>query len=390
MQDAVRVSCRFVHSSHYRRNKCAAERARPCRAAPRQARGLLFRIGKFMARRELAQLLDSAGALNAILRARAGYRWPWLTVLTYHRIHPDPQGQPFDQGVIDATPSEFEQQVATLRRYFTIVGLEELSRHMQGGPLPPNPAVLTFDDGYRDCYDRVLPILLRQGVKAAFFIATMYVEQRRVFWWDRINYVINRSGQEQLEIRYPIHGVIQLRDRKEQATAELLRIAKRWYHLDIDRFLDELTQAARVDWSPELERKYADELVMSWDQVRALRRAGMEIHSHTRTHRVLQTVPHDELVSELAGSKHDLEEQLGERVSSVSYPVGRPIAQDPAIRSMVAQAGYGLGFSNMNGVTWTWGRFDPLDVQRLRMGTDVPNAYFRGFLAVPWLAHANS
>ena len=344
-----------------------------------------------MARRELAQLLDSAGALNAILRARAGYRWPWLTVLTYHRIHPDPGGQPFDQGVIDATPVEFEQQVSTLRRYFTIVGLEDLCRHMNGdGMLPPNPAVLTFDDGYRDCHERVLPILLRQGVKAAFFIATMYVEQRRVFWWDRISYLVNRSEQEQLEMRYPIQGLIQLRGRKEQATAELLRIAKSWYGLDFQRFLDELATAARVPWGPELERQYADELVMTWDQVRALRRAGMEVHSHTRTHRVLQTVPHEELISELAGSKRDLEEQLGEPVSSVSYPVGRPIARDPVIRSMVAAAGYGLGFSNMNGVTWTWGRFDPLDVQRLRMGSDVPSAYFRGFLAVPWLAHANS
>jgi hypothetical protein len=108
--------------------------------------------------------------------------------------------------------------------------------------------------------------------------------------------------------------------------------------------LDELTVAAKVAWSPELERKYADELVMSWDQVRALRRAGMEIHSHPRTPpSPADGCPHDELISELAGSKHDLEEQLGERISSVSYPVGRPIAQDPAIRSMVAEAGYGLG-----------------------------------------------
>ncbi len=343
-----------------------------------------------MARRQLCQLLESAGALEAILRARAGSRWPWLTVLTYHRIHPDPAAQPFDAGVIDATPQEFEKQVATLRRYFTIVGLEDLRRHLKGGPLPPNPAVLTFDDGYRDCYDRVLPILLRHGVIGTFFVATSYVGQRKVFWWDRISYVVNQSTRDRIELAYPIHIELELRGQRQRATAELLRLVKRWHGLDIERFLDELTECAGVPWGAELERRHADELVMSWDQVRALRRAGMEIHSHTRTHRVLQTVPHAELVSELAGSKQDLEEQLGERVSSVSYPVGHPIARDPAIRAMVAAAGYDLGFSNMNGVTWTWRRFDPLDMQRLRMGTDVPAVYFRGFLAVPWLAQAPS
>jgi peptidoglycan/xylan/chitin deacetylase (PgdA/CDA1 family) len=340
-----------------------------------------------MAKRELAQWLDSAGALDAILRARARSPWPWLTVITYHRIHPNPTAQPFDQGVIDATPAEFDAQIATLRRYFSVIGLAELRRHMRGGPLPPNPAVVTFDDGYRDCYDRALPVLLKHGVKATFFIATSYVTERRVFWWDRINYLVRHSPHERVEIRYPIQVILDLHS-KEQAVQQLLWIVKRWHNLDIERFMVGLAESCGVGWDSELERRYADELVMNWDHVRALRRAGMEIESHTRTHRVLQTVPQPELLLELAGSKLDLEEQLGERISSVSYPVGRPIAQNPEIRAAVASAGYELGFSNMNGVTWTWGRFDPLDLQRMAMGSDVPAAYFRGFLAFPWLAQA--
>jgi peptidoglycan/xylan/chitin deacetylase (PgdA/CDA1 family) len=343
-----------------------------------------------MAKREICELLDSAGALDAILRARAKSAWPWLTVLTYHRIHPEPDNQPFDRGVIDATPVEFEKQVATLRRYFTMIGLDDLRRHMRGGALPSNPAILTFDDGYRDCYDRALPILLRHGVKATFFIATAYVNERKVFWWDRISYLIHQSPLERIELEYPIRASIELGSKKSEAIEQLLRIIKRWHNLDVERFLEGLTVCSGARWDSAIERRYADELIMTWDQIRALRRAGMDIQSHTRTHRVLQTVPHDELVSELAGSRKDLELELGERVSCVAYPVGRPIAREREIRAAVSAAGYELGFSNMNGVTWTWGRFDPLDVQRLAMGTDVPSAYFRGFLAVPWLAQAKA
>src|SRR5262245_54938805 len=140
-----------------------------------------------MSKRELAQVLDATGVLEAILRARSRGGTPWLTVLTYHRIHDNPDGQPFDKGVIDATPGEFARQMAMVRRYFTPIGIRELVDFMGGGTLPTNPLIVTFDDGYRECHEQALPILISHSVKAAFFIATSYVSKRRVFWWDRIS-----------------------------------------------------------------------------------------------------------------------------------------------------------------------------------------------------------
>lgn len=343
-----------------------------------------------MSRRGLASALDSTGALEAILRLRTRTGSPWLTVLTYHRIHDSPEAQPFDPGVIDASTAELDQQMSQVKRYFDVIGLDELLEFLAGKPLPPNPAIISFDDGYRECHERALPILQKHGLKAVFFIATSYIAERRVFWWDRIAYAVRNSTRDRIQLTYPGVLELDLQTSRQAAARVLLNLVKRRFALDLDRFLDEVTSACGVAWDRGLERRFADELLMTWDQVRDLRALGMEIHSHTRTHRILQTVPLDELADELRGARRDLEEQLGEPVRGVSYPVGRSIASCPEIRAAVHDAGYHVGFSNTSGVTWTARRFDPLDMRRISVEHGLPMPYFRALLALPPFAESSS
>lgn len=339
-----------------------------------------------MSRRELARLLDSSGLIEAILQMRGRMNAPRLTVLTYHRVHDDPGARPFDCDVIDATSEEFERQVTTLKRYFSVIGLRELGAFLRGRALPENPAIITFDDGYRDCYDRVLPILLSCGVRGVFFVATSYVTHRRVFWWDRIAYLLNSAVNDRIELRYPISIVLERKLLSDRGRRIALHIAKNSPGIDLERFLDELARAAGVSWSEDLEREVADELVMTWDHIVKLRAAGMEVHSHTRTHRVLQTVPACELMAELSGARADLEAHLGERVEGIAYPVGRSIAQFPALRAAVHESGYELGFSSGSGVSSLSHNFDPLNVRRISVERGLPHAYFRALLAIPAFA----
>ncbi len=339
-----------------------------------------------MSKRALAQALDSAGILEALFRARACVRKPWLTVLSYHRVHDDATGQLFDSSVIDATSQELSRQLETLRRYFTVIGLSELSAHLRGASLPANPAIVTFDDGYRDCHDRALPILLSHGVKGVFFVATSYVDHRRMFWWDRIAYVLRQSTLDQIELTYPVRTVLDRTLPHEKTLKTATSLVKNHFGIDVERFLGELAHAAGVPWSEELERHFADELVMSWEQIRRLQDAGMEVHSHTRTHRVLQTVGESELAWELAGARTDLEDHLEKRVTGVAYPVGRSVASWPAIRAAVRQSGYELGFSNGTGASPLGENFDPLNVRRISLERGLPDSLFRAMLALPALA----
>jgi len=61
---------------------------------------------------------------------------------------------------------------------------------------------------------------------------------------------------------------------------------------------------------------------MSWEQLRALSEAGMEIGSHSMTHRPPSTLTATELDSEMIDSKRLLEDHLGHPVVTASSPTG--------------------------------------------------------------------
>jgi len=76
---------------------------------------------------------------------------------------------------------------------------------------------------------------------------------------------------------------------------------------------------------------------MSWDQLRGLADAGMEVGSHSLTHRPPATLTRAELFTEMADSKKLLEDRLGREIRSASSPTG---FFNPAIVPAVMEAGY--------------------------------------------------
>ncbi len=320
---------------------------------------------------------------------------PVLSIITYHHVADHEPGYPFDPNTADATRAQFRRQMEMLARYGTPIGVDELLRAVEGGPLPKNPVMVTFDDGYRSCHDVALPILREVGVRATFFIATSFISERRMYWWERIALLLSRARHQHGAIRYPRPLEIDLRD--PGLRARLDRIVKTEMSLDIERFLEELAAAVGVEWTPELEAGHADDMIMTWDHVRALARAGMDVESHTRRHRVLQTVPEPELEDELKGSRVELEAQLGRPVRVLAYPVGRRIAADSHIRRAIAAAGYRIGMSNKTGVNRLWPSLfravmppiDPFDIRRLAIDRSMSDAMFLTQVAVPSLAYTD-
>jgi peptidoglycan/xylan/chitin deacetylase (PgdA/CDA1 family) len=349
--------------------------------------GLARPLGK---RARLAAALDRVGLWRALLEARARslFPWRWLTVLTFHRVAP-PGAPGFDHEVSDTTPDDFDRQVAILKRYFTLVDTQAIDAYRAGQPLPPNPAVITFDDGYRDNHDEALPILKRHGAKAVFFVATEYVAERRLYWWERVARAFEHANGPRLTLRYPEPLTLDLGSVAEWRAAlrRALGILKTRPGLEVERFLRDLEQAARAPLSRDEERALADRLVMSWDHVRALKAAGMDVQSHTRSHRVLQTMTDEEVTSDLRASRDDLEQQIDSPVFAVAYPAGKPIADCPGLRRAVRRAGYRLGLTSSSGAARLSGSWDWLGIPRVTVERGMPDTFFRGCLAVPALSH---
>jgi peptidoglycan/xylan/chitin deacetylase (PgdA/CDA1 family) len=340
------------------------------------------------ARRRLAHLLDGIGVPRAVLAARARelFPWRWLTILTYHRIS-DTLAPGWDPEVVDAPAAAFESQVKLLQRYFSLIDTRDLDAWRAGGRLPPNPAIITFDDGYRDNHDVVLPILRRLSAKAVFFVATMYIADRRVFWWELVNHALTLSPRQQLRLRYPEPRTLELATAEERRASvrTLLVMLKREVGVDMERFLAELYAAAEVRMDRDEERRLADNLLMSWDHVRALTDAGLDVQSHSHSHRVLHTLPPEDAAADLRRSRQELESALDQPVTALAYPTGRPLGDAPALRQAVVDAGFRYGFTVERLVPLANLR-DWLGIPRMMMDRAIGAASYRTGLAFPALA----
>jgi peptidoglycan/xylan/chitin deacetylase (PgdA/CDA1 family) len=61
---------------------------------------------------------------------------------------------------------------------------------------------------------------------------------------------------------------------------------------------------------------------LSKQQIKEMHESGMEIGSHTHTHRYLSTLSNEEKLKELKESKHTLEQIIQQEVQTIAYPGG--------------------------------------------------------------------
>ena len=111
-----------------------------------------------------------------------------LSVLIFHRVLPRPD--PLFPGVIDA--AGFDAICRWVKGWFNVLALDDAARRLRDGSLPERALAITFDDGYADNHDVALPILLRHGLPATFFIATGFLDGGRM-WNDTVIESIRRT-----------------------------------------------------------------------------------------------------------------------------------------------------------------------------------------------------
>ena len=97
-----------------------------------------------------------------------------LPILFYHYVEVVTDERDTIRKSLNIEPTVFESQLITLKNYgYTPIHLKQLIDYYNNkSPLPSKPIVITFDDGYRDFYTDVLPIIKRQQAKATLYMVS--------------------------------------------------------------------------------------------------------------------------------------------------------------------------------------------------------------------------
>jgi peptidoglycan/xylan/chitin deacetylase (PgdA/CDA1 family) len=187
-------------------------------------------------------------------------------------------------GFASATPELFESHLLWLKENCHVVPFSQILSVVNRPNFDDKPVVaITFDDGYVDNYEWAFPLLKKHGLTATFFITVGFIEKDP-------------------------------------------KVLERFKHL---------------------RKCNPDELIpLSWEQIREMRKMGMEIGSHTYSHPNLASLDSKMARWELEQSKKILEDQLGEPVTALAYPFGkykRHFTYETV--EIVRELGYSIGAS---------------------------------------------
>lgn len=103
----------------------------------------------------------------------------YVPILLYHYVEYIKDPGDTIRKSLNIIPAVFEEEVKTLKNAgYTFLTPKDLADVLDDkNILPENPVILTFDDGYRDFYTDVFPILKKYKVKAIAYIVPNFLDK---------------------------------------------------------------------------------------------------------------------------------------------------------------------------------------------------------------------
>ncbi len=290
--------------------------------------------------------------LNAVMDGIGVTSFRWSTrraglyCFNFHRVGND-DGSAFHPNMFSCTGSRFAELVSFLQSNFEIIGMDRVVQMVESLELPDKRyGLITFDDGYIDNYTVAFSVLQRLGCSATFFLPTNFIGGSEIPWWDRIAWRVAKLGDGSVLVPGTNRPVVVYRDDLEGSIRRVLQAVKG----SPDIPMEEKVVAIEQQVSGQ-ELSYTSEpLFISWKQAREMRRSGMCIGSHTRSHLILSHLDAADQVAELKDSKLLIEERLGEQICSLAYPVGGVDSYTDFTKRAAEACGYKVAFSFTGGV----------------------------------------
>ena len=256
----------------------------------------------------------------------------------YHYVRPDAKRLSARHYVLQL--NLFLKQLEVMRKKFSFITSEKVLGLNRAGVTEQNPIWLTFDDGYKDCIDYVLPGLLSVDARATFYLPTEAIFERKLLDVNKIHILLSsaKTPAQIVNISSEVFNELKLSRVVNESFDDLYRrfgIANSWNDSETE-FLKKLFQKILpanlrkqllaevfVQVVSRSESSWVDEFYLSPDDVRRLHECGMEVGSHGHSHVWLEDLSANEQRVDIEESFRLLESELGTlRNRTMCYPFG--------------------------------------------------------------------
>lgn len=320
---------------------------------------------------------------------------PQLHVATYHYVRDLPRTRfPEIKGML---LDEFRSQVKALPDVFEMATLESAFEFLNGKYTPRRDlCLMTFDDGLREHYADVTPILADEQIQGLFFLISSCLQDGVVVPVHMNHFLMAHLGFE--EYRFGFEKTLQDLDYGGQLSSETESAnAKRTYPLDTKEvaqfkyLFNFVLPAAIRDLAVKTlfekylgdERAFGAELYLNWSEAREMQKAGMILGGHSHEHRPLATLRYPELYQDLTKNWDLIQKNLQpQHLWPFSYPYGKSDSFNRNTVEILRQLGYRVSLctepgNNLPGIDlFAIRRVDCKDILARANNQEIP--YFTG------------
>lgn len=246
--------------------------------------------------------------------------------------------------------SELSGFLRVLGERFDLVTISEGMKRLQSGVPGRSMVALSMDDGYRDNWLRLVPLLDSLGAKATVFLEAGAVAERQLPWLHALGWLDGKLGPKALGARLA-DSLPDVRDALLACddSGRLKRILK----YDAGPHARDRALAALVEEEGGDPREIVDRLYLSVNEARRLSASDcIEIGGHTVHHPVLSRLNGTEQLTEIAGGAVGLCRILPEAETGLvlAYPYGRSWDFNRDSMEAAKRAGYSYAVTTHDGV----------------------------------------
>lgn len=255
---------------------------------------------------------------------------------------------------------EFRQDLEFFTRNFKPVSLSDIVDALDGrGTLPPSCFHLTFDDGFREAYDIIAPILRRAGIPATFFIPTSFLDNGGMPLHNELSLLLDRlesSNPPSRAERARFESLLPPARRPFSSLRERvlsIRYAQRSVVAALAEALDVDLRQYVLDYQPHL----------SSDELADLLRQGFSVGSHSCDHPLYSDLPLDEQFAQTRVSMELLISRFGISPKAFAFPFNDSGVRPELFSKFFAEPLLNVSF----GTSGLIRHFNPRNIQRISM-----------------------
>ncbi len=218
---------------------------------------------------------------------------------------------------IEADSAEtFAEQLIWLKQNFKVVPLEVMINDLTTCKKSKvtDYIALTFDDGLRNNFSVVYPILCNFKIPATFFVCPNLIGTDKWLWNHEIRCRLQSLPFSEQAI---LCAKLQAPSNSIAGVVEWMKTLESQIRHQVENSIQEAT----LEFQTTLEQHGKFD-IMGWDELAVLDPGLITIGSHTMTHSILTSLSNDEVDFELQSSKKILEERLQRSIDFFCYPNG--------------------------------------------------------------------